>query len=88
MALAQDRAGLAPRQALPAARALAMYTTGAALALGERKPLAVGSPADFILVDRDPVEVSPDALRQTNVVATYIDGTRIEVDKSLPLWLD
>ena len=88
MALAQDRAGMAPRQSISSARALAMYTSGAATALGEREPLAVGSPADFIVVDRDPGTVSPAELRQTEIVATYVDGTEVEVDRSVPLWLD
>lgn len=88
MAFAQDRAGMAPEQALSAERALAMYTSGAALALGEPEPLAVGSPADFIVVDRDPIEVTPDELRDTAVVATYVDGVAIDIDRSQALWLD
>lgn len=88
MALAQDRLGLADEQSISAARALAMYTTGAAVALEEPEPLSVGSPADFILVDHDPVAVSPDGLRNTEVIATFVDGTEIDVDRSQPLWLD
>lgn len=88
MALAQDRAGMAPSQSISAERALAMYTSGAAFALEEPEPLAVGSPADFIVVDRDPVLVTPDELRQTDVLATYVDGDKVEVDKTQPLWLD
>ena len=88
MALAQDRAGMAPRQSISAARALAMYTSGAATALQEREPLAVGSSADFIIADRDPGVVSPAELRHTDVLATYVDGVEVEVDRSEPLWLD
>jgi hypothetical protein len=88
MALAQDRAGMAPTQSISAARALAMYTSGAATALEEREPLAVGSPADFIVADRDPGSVSPAELRQTEVLATYVDGIMVDVDRSEPLWLD
>lgn len=88
MALAQDRAGMTPRQSISAERALAMYTSGAALALTEPEPLAMGSPADFIVVDRDPVMVTPDELRQTDVIATYVDGKKVVVDKTQPLWLD
>jgi predicted amidohydrolase YtcJ len=88
MALAQDRAGLAPGQAISAERALAMYTTGAALALEEPVPLAVGSPADFIVVDRDPIGATPDELRQTEVGSTYVDGVEVQVDKTKQLWLD
>jgi hypothetical protein len=88
MALAQDRAGMMPAERLSADRALAMYTTGAARAIGEPEPLAVGSPADFIVVDRDPVTVSPDELRRTGVMATFVDGEEVAVDRSRPLWLD
>lgn len=88
MALAQDRLGMAPGQAISAERALAMYTSGAAYALEEPEPLAVGSPADFIVVDRDPVAVNPDELRATEVLATYVDGVEVQVDRSLPVWLD
>jgi hypothetical protein len=88
MALCQDRLGMAPDQTLGAERALAMYTSGAARALEEPEPLAVGSPADFIVVDRDPVLVTPDELRTTEVLSTYVDAVKVQVDRSLPLWLD
>jgi predicted amidohydrolase YtcJ len=65
-----------------------MYTSGAARALEEPEPLAVGSPADFIVVDRDPVLVTPDELRTTEVLSTYVDAVKVQVDRSLPLWLD
>lgn len=88
MALARDRLGMAPGEAITAERALAMYTSGAAYALEEAEPLAIGSPADFIVVDRDPVAVTPDELRNTKVLATYVDGVEVQLDRSLPLWLD
>lgn len=88
MALARDRAGMVPDESISAARALALYTTGAARALREPEPLAVGSPADFIVVDRDPVTVSPEEVRQTEVVGTYVDGSSVETDRLQPLWLD
>ncbi|MDJ0496226.1 MAG: amidohydrolase [Acidimicrobiia bacterium] len=88
MALAQDRAGMSLSQAVSAASALAMYTTGAALALEEPTPLAIGSPADFVVVDRDPMLVTPDELRDTEVVATYVDGQEVNIDRTQPLWLD
>lgn len=88
MALARDRAGMVPGQSLSADRALAMYTTGAALALGEPVPLAIGGPADFIVVDRDPVAVTPDEVKETEVLATYVDGIEVRVDRDRPLWLD
>jgi len=88
MALARDRAGMVPAEALAPDRALAMYTSGAAAALGEPQPLQVGSPADFIVVDRDPVTATPDEVRSTEVIATYVDGVQVAVDRSKPLWLD
>lgn len=88
MALARDRAGMVMEEQLSAGQALAMYTTGAAKALGEPEPLAVGSPADFIVVDRDPLAVTPDELRETEVVATFVDGALVPVDHTKPLWLD
>ncbi|MEA2002158.1 MAG: amidohydrolase [Actinomycetota bacterium] len=88
MALARDRSGLPKGQALSPERALAMYTTGGAIALDETEPLTAGSPADFIVVDRDPVAASPDELRATEVLATYVDGVELEVDRSQPFWQD
>jgi len=88
MALAQDRAGMSLSQAVAADSALAMYTTGGARVLEEPVPLAVGSPADFIVVDRDPLAVSPDELRETRVIATFVDGVEVAVDRTEPLWLD
>ncbi len=88
MALAQERAGMSLDQAVAARSALAMYTTGAARALEEPVPLAVGSPADFVIVDRDPLAVTPDELRETQVLATYVSGAEVAVDRSKPLWLD
>ncbi len=86
MALARDRAGLNPAQALTASEAFTMYTAGGAAALGEPEPLAVGSPADLVVVDRDPVEVTPDELRRTEVIATYVDGERVETGGGPPRW--
>ena len=45
MALARDRNGIVPAEALDAEAALRMFTDGAAAALGEAPPLAAGSPA-------------------------------------------
>ncbi len=88
MALARDRAGLGMDEALSAQAALELYTSGGAIALEEPVPLAVGSPADFIVVDRDPLQVTPDELRNTEVMATYVDGEELLLDRSRPLWLD
>lgn len=87
MALARDRAGLVPQEALEASQALALYTTSAAIALGEPVPLAVGSPADLVVVDRDPIESSPDELRATEVVATYVAGRMIDLSSAGGWWI-
>jgi predicted amidohydrolase YtcJ len=88
MALARHRAGVAPAEGLSATRALALYTEGAAAALGEPPPLAVGSPADVIVVDRDPVSVSPEALGETRVHHTFVGGDEVELDHRLPNWVE
>jgi hypothetical protein len=88
MALARDRAGLVPEEGLPADAALGLFTDDAAFALGEPLPLTIGAPADVAVVDRDPVAVDPDELRATQVLATWVSGTEVEVDRSLPTWND
>ena len=88
MALARDRAGMTPQEGLSANAALSLFTDDAAFALGEPEPLAAGSPADVAVVDRDPVAVDPDELRSAEVLATWVHGEQIEVDRSLPTWVD
>lgn len=87
MALCQDRAGVVPAEKLSPQQALDLYTTAAARALGEPEPLANGSPADLIVVDRDPVTCSPDELRQTEVLATFVGGQRVQA-ASGRWWID
>ena len=87
MALARDRAGLVVEESLNAAAALGLFTNGGSKALGEPPPLAVGSPADLVVVDRDPLTASADELRETAVVATVIDGVEVSVDRSHPVWV-
>jgi predicted amidohydrolase YtcJ len=60
--------------------ALAGFTTGAAYAaFAENKVgrLAPGLWADFILVDRDPLLVTPSELRATKVLETWIAGRKV-----------
>jgi len=87
IALARDRAGLTPEESLDAASAFGMFTDGGAVALGEPAPLAVGSPADFAVVDRNPVAVDPDGVRGTSVVATVVAGVEVPVDRSRRFWV-
>ncbi|NND02915.1 MAG: amidohydrolase [Acidimicrobiia bacterium] len=88
MALCRDRAGLVMDEALSAEESLALYTTAAARALGEAEPLALGSPADFIAVDRDPILATPDELRHTVVMATFVGGELVDVDPTVSTWID
>ena len=88
MALARDRAGIVPEEGLSALSAFRLFTSGGAAALGEPAPLALGSPADFLVVDRDPVTASPDEVRDTNVIDTWIGGKLVSVDRTIPTWAD
>ncbi|MDH3259601.1 MAG: amidohydrolase [Acidimicrobiia bacterium] len=86
MAAARDRGGLVPEEALSAAQALSLFTDDAARAMGEAKPLAIGSPADFAVLDRDPVEATPEELRRARVLATWIDGEAVPFPKEAVTW--
>lgn len=77
MALARDRAGVMPGEGLLPDRALSLFTDGAAAALGEQLPLSPGSPADLLVVDRDPVASDPDQLRGTVVHETWVRGKHV-----------
>ncbi len=88
MALARDRAGVTPEEALSPAAALGMFTDGGAVALDETPPLAIGSPADLVVVDRDPLQVTPDDLRDTRVLATVVGGVEVASGAPRPFWVD
>jgi len=77
MAAARDRGGFHLEESLSAEQAFALFTTGAAESLGEPVPLSSGAPADFTVVDRDPVLASPESLRRTRVVSTWVAGREI-----------
>jgi predicted amidohydrolase YtcJ len=86
MAAARDRAGMVPEEGLSPEQALALFTNGAARAMGEPEPLASGSPADFVVLDRDPVACSPDELRQAKVLATWVDGGPVSLPEQPVTW--
>ena len=86
IAAARDRAGIVPGEGLRADRALAMFTTGAAESLAEPDPLAPGSPADLAVLDVDPGMVTPDELRAASIIETYVNGARVDVDRTIPTW--
>jgi predicted amidohydrolase YtcJ len=85
MALARDRAGVTRSEGLLPDRALSLFTDGAAAALGEPLPLSPDSPADIVVIDRDPVASDPDQLRGTVVFETWVHGERVVVDRSRPI---
>ncbi len=76
--------GWLPEQKLTLQQAFAAFTIGAAYAakaedrIGSLEP---GHYADFILVDRDPFQVGPEALREMKVLETWIGGQRAWVKK-------
>lgn len=73
----QPAGGWQPQEKLTRTQALAAYTTGAAFAgfaegkLGQLRP---GWQADFVLVDADPMTDSPEKIRQTRVLQTWVAG--------------
>mgnify|MGYP003295921672 CR=1 FL=1 len=76
----QPAGGWRPQERLSFAAALAGFTRGAAYAgfaedrIGALDP---GKWADFILVDRDPSAVDPQALGRTQVLETWVAGKRV-----------
>jgi len=71
--------GWHPEERLTLDEALRGFTVDAAYAAfeeGEKGSLAAGRLADFIVVDRDPLEVSPASLRETSVLETWVGGVR------------
>jgi predicted amidohydrolase YtcJ len=76
-AAGNPRGGWIPQHRLPLDLILAAYTSGAAYAAFEERRLGTLQPgfrADFILIDRDLATSSPEAILQTRVTHTVIDG--------------
>lgn len=86
MAAARDRCGIVPEQGLTAREALDLFTIGAARSMLEPPPLEVGSPADFIVLDVDPLQATPDELRDAAVLATYVDGQKVDTAGVDRIW--
>ncbi|HQU46213.1 MAG TPA: amidohydrolase family protein, partial [Pirellulales bacterium] len=71
---------LHPEQALSRQQAIRLYTDNNAkiMFLDDRTgSLEPGKLADFVILDRDVLECPVDDIRQTQVVATYIDGRAV-----------
>jgi predicted amidohydrolase YtcJ len=86
MAVARDRLGVVPQEALSAQEALHLFTEGAAAALGREAQIAPDSAADFTILDIDPVEATPDQLRGATVVSTWVDGSPVAVPTDTVTW--
>jgi predicted amidohydrolase YtcJ len=68
-------APVAPDQALTALEALEGYTTHAHRAVAsDGGRLVPGAPADLVVVDRDPLDASPEDLLGARVLLTLVDG--------------
>jgi predicted amidohydrolase YtcJ len=81
-AAGQPFGGWMPQERISREQALAAYTAGGAwagFAEGRFGSLAVGERADFVVVDRDPLLVSPAEIRSTRVLQTWIGGERVFV---------
>ncbi|MGI9666130.1 MAG: amidohydrolase [Acidimicrobiia bacterium] len=88
MAAAIDRYGILPDEALAPLDSLALFTQGAARSLHEPTPLHIGSPADFVVLDTDPSVADAQAIHDAQVLATYVDGEPITLDRNAPAWVD
>lgn len=72
--------GWQPQERVSRTAALAGFTTGAAYSVfadDRLGRLAPGYRADFILVDRDPLDATPAEVRATKVSETWIGGRRV-----------
>ncbi|CAL9670730.1 N-substituted formamide deformylase [Streptomyces sp. enrichment culture] len=68
-----------PEQALDLTTALAAYTAGSAYVnhLDDTGSLRPGNRADLVVLDRDPFAIPPEAIAETRVHLTYVDGRRV-----------
>lgn len=72
--------GWFPQETVSREQALAGFTSGAAFAgfaEGRFGRLVPGERADFLLVDRDPLLASPEAIRETKIIEVWVGGVRV-----------
>lgn len=72
--------GWFPQETVSREQALAGFTSDAAFAgfaEGRFGRLVPGERADFLLVDRDPLLASPDAIRETKIIEVWVSGVRV-----------
>ena len=64
------------KQAITADEAFASYSSAVSFQLTGIKsvPLSVGQPCDFIILDKNPLEIASSALREIKVLATFKAG--------------
>ena len=74
LAAAHDRGTIAPNETLTGDQVLNAFTHGAAYAMREPVPLAVGSPADLVVVDHDPTTADAATIRNGTIMATFVEG--------------
>lgn len=79
-ATGQPFGGWLPQETVTREQALAGFTSDAAFAgfaEGRFGRLVPGERADFLLVDRDPLFASPEALRETKILQVWIGGVKV-----------
>ena len=86
MAAARDRCGFVPEEGLDAGAALAMFTGGGAAAIGRRAGLEDGEEASLTVLPVDPLAADPAALRDAEVVATWVRGSQVAVPEGMTTW--
>jgi predicted amidohydrolase YtcJ len=86
IAAARDRCGIVPAERLDAAAALALFTSGAAAATGAASSFDPGTPGHMTVLSGDPVETSPDAVRSLQVLATWVEGSKVEIPSGTISW--
>ena len=76
---AKPEGGWVMEQAIQTAEAFASYSAAVIYQLtGKRQvPLSVGTSCDFIVLDQNPLEVFPKALREIKVIATFKAGKNL-----------
>jgi hypothetical protein len=88
MAAAMDRYGINDTEQMSGTEVLTLFTSGAASALREPEPLAIGSPADLVVIDTNPATASSGEIRSAHVIDTYVDGVAVAFDDTAPIWPD
>ena len=76
----QPFGGWRPQEAVSREQALTAFTANGSYAgFGEGRfgKLVVGERADFVLVDRDPLLATPEQIRDTMVLETWVGGRRV-----------